>query len=66
MQRYQTIRLAKLPCASRVSEGGQKLKCSDIYRVVTISEQGKICSVKCLSHGHKSRGKTKALLNKLD
>jgi hypothetical protein len=63
MQRYQTIRLAKLPCTSRVAEGGRKLKCNDVYRVVTVDEHERVCSIKCLSHGHKSRGKQRELLN---
>lgn len=65
MKRQQLIRLAKLPCTRKVVEGGQKLKCHDIYRVVTVGEDGEIRSIKCLSHGHDSRGQQRQLENKL-
>lgn len=63
MKKQQLIRLAKHPCGGHVEEGGQKFKCHDVYRVVTVGE--KLRSIKCLSHGHPSRGKQRLLVNKL-
>lgn len=65
MKKFTLIRLAKKPCSRKVLEQGRKLKCLDSWREVEVNKQGKILTIKCLSHGHKSRGKEKLLLNKL-
>lgn len=65
MKKQQLIKLALTPCRGMVREGGKKLKCNDIYRLVTIDENDKILSIKCHIHGHVSRGKARELANPL-
>lgn len=63
MRSYVEIRLAKFPCSGRVKEGRQLLRCSDVYRSVTYTSEGKIKRMRCLLHGHVVRGNSRVLSN---
>ena len=65
MLKFSTLRLAKKQCSSKVKEQGRVMKCLDSWREVIVNKRGKVLTIKCLSHGHKSRGKEKTLLNQL-
>lgn len=53
-------RIARKPCGGKVEEGGLTLVCFDIFRAVKI-KHGKIKSIRCYSHGHKTHETKKDL-----
>ena len=54
-------RIARKACNGKVREGGLVLTCFDIFRVVKI-KGGKIRSIRCVTHGHKTNERKRDLV----